>query len=47
MNNVADDDPLSTFMPGIDEVAETETGSFFADEEQPLQPPDVFTSIHR
>ncbi|KAL6789921.1 hypothetical protein J3E68DRAFT_439103 [Trichoderma sp. SZMC 28012] len=47
MNNGAIDDALSPALPEIDEAAETEADSFFADEDQPLQPPDVFTSIHR
>ncbi|KAL7933386.1 hypothetical protein V8C35DRAFT_304193 [Trichoderma chlorosporum] len=47
MNIVASDDDLSTAIPTIDEAAETEAGSLFADEDQPLHPPDVFTSIHR
>lgn len=47
MNNGASDDALSAAIPEIDEAAETEADSFFADEDQPLQPPDVFTSIHR
>lgn len=41
------DDALSAAMPEIDEAVETGADSFFADEDQPLQPPDVFTSIHR
>lgn len=44
MNNGASDDALSAAVPEIDEAAETEADSFFADEDQP---PDVFTSIHR
>ncbi|KAL6690102.1 hypothetical protein J3F84DRAFT_398565 [Trichoderma pleuroticola] len=47
MNNGASDDELSAAMPEIDEAVETEADSFFADEDQPLQPPDVFASIHR
>ncbi|KAM6476535.1 hypothetical protein HDV62DRAFT_384176 [Trichoderma sp. SZMC 28011] len=47
MNDGANDDALSPGMAEIDEAVEIETDSFFADEDQPLQPPDVFTSIHR
>ncbi|KAL6796034.1 hypothetical protein GGI42DRAFT_345305 [Trichoderma sp. SZMC 28013] len=47
MNYGAIDDGLSPAVPDIDEAFETETDNFFADEDQPLQPPDVFTSIHR
>lgn len=47
MDDGANDEALSPAMAEIDEAVEIETDSFFADEDQPLQPPDVFTSIHR
>ncbi|UKZ56226.1 hypothetical protein TrVGV298_010059 [Trichoderma virens] len=34
-------------MPEIDEAAEIESASLFAEEDESLQPPTVFTTIHR
>ncbi|KAM0464335.1 hypothetical protein ACHAPV_002892 [Trichoderma viride] len=48
MDDVANEDALSTTVLEADESALSEAGDYFADEDEPLrEPPDIFTTIHR
>ncbi|KAM0455802.1 hypothetical protein ACHAO4_003881 [Trichoderma viride] len=48
MDDVANEDALSTTVLEADESALSEAGDYFADEDEPLRgPPDIFTTIHR
>jgi hypothetical protein len=48
MDDVVNEDALSTTVLEADEGGGSEVGDFYADEDEPLQgPPDIFTTIHR